>query len=142
GSPRALRPMISLAKRAGRTEVRNRAIDVLGALGHRQAEETLVRILGNRAEAESTRCCAAVAIGGMQRPGDGAIRCLVEALKEHSAILRWTILTELGVLGERRTIPDIQACLQDDEIVPQFPAKTTVASAAKNALKNLKVCSS
>jgi HEAT repeat protein len=140
GSLRALRPMISLAKRATRTEVRNRAIDVLGALGDKRAEETLVSILSDRAEAESTRVCAADALGGLRQHGDPAIACLLGVLREPSALLRWTALNTLGIMGDPSAIPAIQAYLVDQEIVPQLPSETTVASAAVNALKNLKVC--
>jgi HEAT repeat protein len=62
------------------------------------------------------------------------------ALKESSALLRWAALNTLGILGDRSPIPAIQACLSDMEIVPDLPEVTTVASAAENALKNLKAC--
>jgi HEAT repeat protein len=139
-SRRATLPMVSLAKEATRTEVRNRAIDVLGTLGDKRAEETLVSILGNRAEDESTRCCAAAAMAGSRPPSDVAMACLLEALREPSALLRWTVLNTLGIVGNQNTIPAIKACLADQETVPNLPSKETVASAAENALKNLKVC--
>jgi HEAT repeat protein len=133
-------PMLSLAKDATRVEVRNRAIDVLGTLGDNQAEETLVSILCDHAEAETTRCCAAAAIGGLLQHSDVATARLLDVLKEPSAILRWTALNTLGIMGDESAIPAIQACLSDGEIVPHLPSETTVASAAENALRNLKVC--
>lgn len=139
-SRRAVRPMISLAREATRTEVRNRAIDVLGMLGDKRAEETLVSILGNRAEAESTRCCAAEAMAGLGPPSDVAMACLLDALREPSALLRWTVLNTLGIVGNQNTIPAMTACLADQETVPHLPSEETVASAAENALRNLKVC--
>ncbi len=140
GSLRAVRPMMLLAKDATRVEVRNRAIDVLGMLGDHRAEELLLCILSDSTEAESTRVCAADALGGMHQHSDPAIACLVRVLSEPSALLRWTALNTLGITGDQSTIPAIQACLVDHEIVPQLPSKATVASAAENALKNLKVC--
>jgi HEAT repeat protein len=139
-SPRAVRPMISLAREATRTEVRNSAIDVLGMLGDKRAEETLVSILGNRAEDESTRCYAAGAMAGLGPPSDVAMACLLDALREPSALVRWTVLNTLGIVGNQNTIPAIKACLADQETVPHLPSKETVASAAENALRNLKVC--
>jgi len=139
-SPEAVLPMLSLAKDATRVEVRNRAIDVLGTLGDNRAEETLVSILCDHAEAESTRCCAADAICGLLQHGDVATARLLDVLKEPSAILRWTALNALGIMGDESAIPAIQACLTDEEIVPHLPSATTVASAAENALRNLKVC--
>lgn len=138
--PRAVQPMLTLAKGATRVEVRNRAIDVLGMLGDNQAEETLVSILGDRREAESTRCSAAAAIGGLPHHSDRAVRYLLETLRGPSAIMRWTALNTLGLTGDQGVIPAIQACLSDKEIVPDLPEATTVASAAENALKNLKAC--
>jgi len=141
GSRKAVRPMISLAKGATRVEVRNRAIDVLGMLMDSRAEETLVSVLCDCGEAESTRCSAAAAIGGLPQRSRRAVSCLLEALKESSALLRWTALNTLGILGDSSTIPAIQACLSDNETVPDLPEATTVANAAENALKNLKSCS-
>jgi HEAT repeat protein len=140
GDPRAVRPMISLAKEATRVEVRNRAIDVLGMLGDNRAEETLVSVLADDAEAESTRCSAADAIGGLPQHSDRAVACLLEVLRESSALLRWTALNTLGIMGDQSAIPAIRACLSDEAIVPHLPSETTVSSAAENALKNLKVC--
>jgi len=140
GSRKAVRPMISLAKNATRVEVRNRAIDVLGMLMDSRADETLVSILCDRGEAESTRSSAAAAIGGLRQHSDQAVLCLLEALREPSALVRWTALNTLGIMGDQSTIPAIQACLMDQDIVPQLPSETTVASAAENALRNLKVC--
>jgi HEAT repeat protein len=139
-SPEIVLPMLSLAKDATRVEVRNRAIDVLGTLGDNQAEETLVSILCDHAEAETTRCCAAAAIGGLLQHSDVATARLLDVLKEPSAILRWTALNTLGIMGDESAIPAIQACLSDGEIVPHLPSETTVASAAESALRNLKVC--
>jgi len=139
GSLRAVLPMLSLAKGATRVEVRNRAIDVLGMLGDNRAEEALVSFLRDRAAAESTRCCAADAIGGLRQHSDRATVCLLDALKEPSALLRWTVLNTLGIMGDQNTIPAIQACLTDEEIVPCLPSEKTVGSAAEKALKNLKV---
>lgn len=138
--PRIVQPMLTLAKRATRVEVRNRAIDVLGMLGDSQAEETLVSILCDRREAESTRCSAADAIGGLPQHSGRAVSCLLEALKEPSALLRWTALNTLGLMGGPSVIPAVEACLSDKEIVPDLPEATTVASAAENALRNLKTC--
>ena len=140
GSLRAVRPMMSLANDATRVEVRNRAIDVLGTLGDERAEELLVRILSGPSEAESTRVCAAEALGGLRRHSDSAVACLLSVLREQSALLRWTALNSLGIIGDRTTIPAIQSCLLDQEIVAQLPSKRTVASAAENALRNPKVC--
>jgi HEAT repeat protein len=139
-SPRVVRPMISLAKGATSIEVRNRAIDVLGTSGDKRAERTLVSILGNRAEVESTRCCAADALAGLRSPSDVAMACLLDALREPSALLRWTVLNTLGIVGNQNTIPAIKACLADQEIVSHLPSEATVASAAENALRNLNVC--
>jgi HEAT repeat protein len=139
-SPEAVLPMLFLAKNTTRVEVRNRAIDVLGTLGDNRAVETLVGALRDKAEAESTRCCAADALGGLHEHSDVAIACLLDVLKEPSALLRWTALNTLGIMGDQSTIPAIQACLADEEIVPHLPPETTVSSAAENALKNLKVC--
>lgn len=139
-SRRAVQPMISLAKEATRIEVRNRAIDVLGTLGDKRAEETLVGILSNSAEAESTRRCAADAIGGLRQHSDVAMACLLGVLREPSALLRWTVLNTLGIMGDPSAIPAIQSCLVDEETVPHLLSETTVANAAENALKNLKVC--
>ncbi len=137
---RAISRMLALAKEATRVEVRNRAIDVLGALGDQRAEETLVGILNNSAEAESTRCCAAEAIVGLRQPSEATIASLLGILKEPSPLLRWTALNTLGITCDQSTIPAIKAYLADKEIVPQLPATTTVASAARNALRNLRVC--
>lgn len=139
-SPRVVRPMISLAIGATSIEVRNRAIDVLGTLGDKRAEEILVSILGNLAEAESTRCCAADALAGLRSPSDVAMAALLDALREPSALLRWTVLNTLGIVGNQNTIPAIKACLADQERVSHLPSKATVASAAENALRNLNVC--
>jgi HEAT repeat protein len=139
--PRAFEPMLTLAKDATRVEVRNRAIDVLGMLGDSRAEETLVTILGDRREAESTRCSAADAIGGLPQHSGRAVPCLLEALKEPSALIRWTALNTLGLMGDQSVVPALQSCLSDKEIVPDLPEATTVANAAENALKNLKACS-
>jgi HEAT repeat protein len=139
-SPESVRPMLSLVKDATRVEVRNRAIDVLGTLGDSRAEETLVNILCDHAEAETTRCCAAAAIGGLLQHRDVTTARLLDVLKESSAILRWTALNTLGIMGDESAISAVQACLTDEEIVPHLPSETTVASAAENALRNLKVC--
>jgi HEAT repeat protein len=138
--PRAFQPMLTLAKHATRVEVRNRAIDVLGTLGDNRAEGTLVSILSDGTEAESTRCCAADALAGLPQHSGRAVACLLGVLKEPSALLRWTALNTLGIRGDQSAIPAIQACLADEEIVPHLPSETTVASAAENALRNLKVC--
>jgi HEAT repeat protein len=69
-SPETVLPMLFLAKNATRVEVRNRAIDVLGTLGDNRAEETLVSALRDKAEAESTRCSAAAALGGLHEHSD------------------------------------------------------------------------
>jgi hypothetical protein len=140
GSLRAVRPMLSLAKGATRVEVRNRAIDVLGMLGDRRAEETLVAILSNRSVPESTRVCAADALAGLRPRSDAPIACLLGVLKEDSALLRWTALNSLGIMGDRNTIPAIQACLVDQESVHRVSSEETVASAAENALRNLQAC--
>jgi HEAT repeat protein len=136
--PSTFGPMLALAKTATRVEVRNRAIDVLGMLRDGRAEQTLVSILSDEREAESTRCSAADALGGLPQHSGRAISCLLQLLKAPSALLRWTALNMLGVMSDQSAIPAIQACLSDNEIVPQLPATTTVASAAENALKNLK----
>jgi len=138
--PRAFQPMLTLAKDATRVEVRNRAIDVLGMLGDNRAEETFVSILSDRREAESTRCSAADAIGCLPQHSGRAVSCLLEALKEPSALIRWTALNTLGLIGDQSVVPALHACLSDKEIVPDLPEATTVASAAENALKNLKAC--
>ena len=139
-SSRAVQPMITLAKEAARVEVRNRAIDVLGMLGDNRAEETLVSILSDRAEAESTRCSAADAIGGLFVHSGRATACLLDVLKEPSALLRWTALNySLGIMGDQIAKSAIQASLADEEIVPYLPSKTTVASAAEKALRHLKL---
>jgi HEAT repeat protein len=138
--PRTVQPMLALAKGATRVDVRNRAIDVLGMLGDSRAEGTLVNILGDRREAESTRCAAADAIGGLPQHSRRAVSCLLETLKEPSALIRWTALNTLGLMGDQGVVPALQACLSDKEIVPDLPEATTVASAAENALKNLKAC--
>lgn len=136
--PMTFQPMISLAKGATRVEVRNRAIDVLGMLGDIRAEDVLVGILSDRRESESTRCSAADAIGGLSKQSGRAVTCLLEVLKEPSPLLRWTILNTLGLTCDESVIPAIQAHLSDNETVPNLPQATTVASAAENALKNLK----
>jgi HEAT repeat protein len=140
GSRKAVRPMISLAKDAIRVEVRNRAVDVLGMLRDSRAEETLVRILSDPAEAESTRCSAAAAIGGLSQQSSEALSSLLGALKEPSALMRWTALNTLGLVGDQSIIPLIQVYLVDHEIVPQLPSRITVASAAENALDNIRSC--
>lgn len=138
--PRAFQPMLTLATDATRVEVRNRAIDVLGVLGDIRAEDTLVSILGNRREAESTRCSAADAIAGLLQHSGQAVSCLLEALKEPSALIRWTALNTLGLMGDQSVVPTLQTFLSDEELVPDLPEVTTVASAAENALKNLQAC--
>jgi HEAT repeat protein len=139
-SPMAVAPMLSLLRDATRTEVRNRAIDVLGTLGDDRAEEALVNILSDRSEAESTRCCAADALGGIHEPSDMAIASLLEVLNEPSALLRWTALNSLGIMGDQSVTPVIKTFLADEQMVPHLPSKITVSSAAENALRNLKVC--
>jgi HEAT repeat protein len=99
-----------------------------------------VTILSNRAEAESTRCCAADALGGLRQHSNLAMACLLGALSESSALLRWTVLNTLGIMGDQGALPTIQAYLLDKDMVPNLPSETTVASAAENALTNLKVC--
>jgi hypothetical protein len=136
----AVRPMISLVQQERRVEVRNRAIDVLGAIGDPRTEALLVSILTNVAEIESTRCCAADAIGGLREHSNTAIASLKGALGERSPLLRWTALNTLGIMGDVTVIPTIKPLLDDSEIVPNLPSPTTVGSAAKNALKNLRVC--
>jgi HEAT repeat protein len=141
GSLRAVGPMMSLAQGPTRTEVRNRAIDVLGALRDNRAERLLVAIVNSRAEDQSTRCCAADAIAGLQPHSEAALAGLLGLLKEPSAILRWTALNSLGVMGDRSAIPAIQALLEDKEIVSCLPSpQPSVSDAAEKALKNIKSC--
>jgi len=140
GSPRLVRPMISLAKGPARLDVRNRAIDVLGMLGDVRAEETLVGILRNRDEEESTRWYAADAIACLRKHSERAITCLLDTLKDTSALLRWHCLQALGTMGDQNSIPAIQACLTDEEIVPHLPSKETVSDAAQAAIRNIRAC--
>jgi|ERR1700683_12795 HEAT repeat protein len=141
GSRRAVLPMMRLAQAASRLEVRNRAVDVLGLIGDRRAERLLINIIGDEEADESTRCCAVQAIPGLPKGRARKSRCLTRILRHPSPLLRWNALNSLGVIGDYSALPEIRKHLKDKENVPGLPSKQTVSTAARAALRNIKVCS-
>jgi HEAT repeat protein len=136
-SRRATRSLMRFARISKVEAHRHAAMAALGSIGDPRAEQCLLSTLLNQNESEAMRQWAAEALKGAHRRGRGT-SALVQALRDPSASVRWSVLTTLGCIGDRSALESVREYLSDQAVVPGLdPEEATVAFAAAVAVDNL-----
>ena len=110
GDRRAVGPLIKALKEDGEWTVRAAAAEALGMLGDREAFKPLLQALKDK----DAHVCAA-ALKSLARVGKPAHAIFLNALGEHSAVVRAAAAEVLGMLGDRRDVVSLVRALKKDE---------------------------
>lgn len=96
-------------------DVRTRAsgIIAMGKAGDRNAIKSLVAILENTEEIDWLRGCAAIALGRLS--GEEVIDPLLNALEDESMVVARAVISALGDVRSRRTVPFLKKMMEDSE---------------------------
>ena len=92
-------------------QIRAHSIIALGKTGNGEAIKWLIQILENKSEVDWLRGCAAIALGRIS--GDEVIEPLLNALQDDSITVVRAVISSLGDVSSKRTVPYLQAILED-----------------------------
>jgi len=108
----------------GDIQIRAHSIIASGKTGNSEAVKPLIEILETRNEVDWLRGCAAIALGRIS--GEEVIEPLLNALHDDSMIVVRAVISSLGDVSRKRTIPYLEAILEDTDKAELHAVTVTV----------------
>ena len=138
GDKSAVEPLMLMASKSSNDDARLVAIHALGLIGDRRAQPMIRDCLYRRDEPKTLRADAAEALSLLGKSKD-SVKVLVESLRDSSPEVRLFSTYALGIIGGRRTIPNIEGLVSDRAVVKGYGS---VGDEAKLAIRRITARSS